>query len=179
MLKRKFFIPLMAGLLCWLGMAPAAAQDPDGEVKVGDRLYDVEVHDTEGNYTYLADYVGQDGKYLLVLFWTSNCPRCHAAFPEVAKYAKKYADKLSVVGVMLSDNHDGWMEMYQYKKPFEWPNLSDGQLLKDGAAVPYGIGLFPTFVLVEPKEGKIVKMWRGFKLDGFQSEMQPYFAPVE
>lgn len=174
MLKKTLFVILAFGL-----SLAVRAQAPDGQVKVGDKLYDVELHNTEGDYSYLADYAGVDGKYLLVLFWTSNCPRCHASFPEVAKYAAKYADRLSVVGVMLSDNHDGWMEMYKYRKPFEWPNLSDGQLLKDGAAVPYGIGLFPTFVLVEPKQGTIVRMWSGFKLDRFQSEMKPYFEPVE
>ena len=110
--------------------------------------------------------------------WCSS-GRPIASFPEVVKYAKQYADKLSVVGVMLSDNHAGWLEMYQYRKPFEWPNLSDGKQLDQGAAVPYGIGLYPTFVLVEPAEGKIVRIWSGFKLDKFQAEMQPYFAPVQ
>ena len=138
------------GVLALLAAGTVSAQEPTEKVEVGDKFRDVELHDTDGNYSYLSDYVGQEGKYLLVLFWTSNCPRCHASFPEVAKYAKQYADKLSVVGVMLSDNHAGWMEMYKYRKPFAWPNLSDGKLLNEGAAVPYGIGLYPTFVLVEP-----------------------------
>ena len=166
------------GVLALLAAGTVSAQESTEKVEVGDKFHDVELHDTEGNYSYLSDYVGQEGKYLLVLFWTSNCPRCHASFPEVAKYAKQYADKLSVVGVMLSDNHAGWMEMYKYRKPFAWPNLSDGKLLNEGAAVPYGIGLYPTFVLVEPKEGRIVRMWSGFKLDRFQAEMEPYFVPV-
>lgn len=166
------------GVLALLAAGTVSAQEPTEKVEVGDKFRDVELHDTDGNYSYLSDYVGQEGKYLLVLFWTSNCPRCHASFPEVAKYAKQYADKLSVVGVMLSDNHAGWMEMYKYRKPFAWPNLSDGKLLNEGAAVPYGIGLYPTFVLVEPKEGRLVRMWSGFKLDRFQAEMEPYFAPV-
>lgn len=166
------------GVLALLAAGTVSAQEPTEKVEVGDKFHDVELHDTDGNYSYLSDYVGQEGKYLLVLFWTSNCPRCHASFPEVAKYAKQYADKLSVVGVMLSDNHAGWMEMYKYRKPFAWPNLSDGKLLNEGAAVPYGIGLYPTFVLVEPKEGRIVRMWSGFKLDRFQVEMEPYFVPV-
>lgn len=166
------------GVLALLAAGTVSAQEPTEKVEVGDKFHDVELHDTDGNYSYLSDYVGQEGKYLLVLFWTSNCPRCHASFPEVAKYAKQYADKLSVVGVMLSDNHAGWMEMYKYRKPFAWPNLSDGKLLNEGAAVPYGIDLYPTFVLVEPKEGRIVRMWSGFKLDRFQVEMEPYFVPV-
>ncbi len=173
MMKRWLF-----GVLALLAAGTVSAQEPTEKVEVGDKFHDVELHDTDGNYSYLSDYVGQEGKYLLVLFWTSNCPRCHASFPEVAKYAKQYADKLSVVGVMLSDNHAGWMEMYKYRKPFAWPNLSDGKLLNEGAAVPYGIGLYPTFVLVEPKEGRIVRMWSGFKLDRFQVEMEPYFVPV-
>lgn len=166
------------GAFALLLAGTASAQEPARKVRVGDKLHDVELHDTKGNYSYLSDYAGQEGKYLLVLFWTSNCPRCHASFPEVAKYAERYADSLSVVGVMLSDNHDGWMEMYKYRNPFAWPNLSDGKLLGEGAAVPYGIGLYPTFVLVEPTEGRIVRMWSGFKLDRFQAEMEPYFAPV-
>lgn len=173
MMKRWLF-----GVLALLAAGTVSAQEPTEKVEVGDKFHDVELHDTDGNYSYLSDYVGQEGKYLLVLFWTSNCPRCHASFPEVAKYAKQYADKLSVVGVMLSDNHAGWMEMYKYRKPFAWPNLSDGKLLNEGAAVPYGIDLYPTFVLVEPKEGRIVRMWSGFKLDRFQVEMEPYFVPV-
>ncbi len=166
------------GVLALLAAGTVSAQEPTEKVEVGDKFHDVELHDTEGNYSYLSDYVGQEGKYLLVLFWTSNCPRCHASFPEVAKYAKQYADKLSVVAVSLKDNHAGWMEMYRYRKPFAWPNLSDGKLLNEGAAVPYGIGLYPTFVLVEPKEGRIVRMWSGFKLDRFQAEMEPYFTSV-
>ena len=166
------------GVLALLAAGTVSAQEPTEKVEVGDKFHDVELHDTEGNYSYLSDYVGQEGKYLLVLFWTSNCPRCHASFPEVAKYAKQYADKLSVVAVTLKDNHAGWMEMYRYRKPFAWPNLSDGKLLNEGAAVPYGIGLYPTFVLVEPKEGRIVRMWSGFKLDRFQAEMEPYFTSV-
>ena len=166
------------GVLALLAAGTVSAQEPTEKVEVGDKFHDVELHDTEGNYSYLSDYVGQEGKYLLVLFWTSNCPRCHASFPEVAKYAKQYADKLSVVAVSLKKNHAGWMEMYRYRKPFAWPNLSDGKLLNEGAAVPYGIGLYPTFVLVEPKEGRIVRMWSGFKLDRFQAEMEPYFTSV-
>ena len=86
---KRILLPLI-GALYLLMPRPAAAQDTP--VQVGDPLYDVELHDTDGNYSYLADYAGVDGKYLLVLFWTSNCPRCHASFPEVAKYAETYAD---------------------------------------------------------------------------------------
>lgn len=168
---------LLSSLLLLAALGTVRAQDAP-VVKVGDKLHDVEVHDVEGNYSYLSDYAGKDGKYLLVLFWTANCPRCHASFPEVAKYAKQYADKLSVVGVMLSDDPQGWKNMYQYQKPFAWPNLSDGKILSEGAAVPYGIGLYPTFVLVDPQDQKILQKWSGFKLDKFQAQMQPWFAPV-
>lgn len=178
---KKLFLTFLTSLATMAFCNSASAQAPAVTapvVGIGDQLYDVEVHDVEGNYSYLSDYAGKDGKYLMVLFWTANCPRCHASFPEVAKYAKQYSDSLNIVGVMLSDNHQGWLEMYQYRKPFEWPNLSDGKILSEGAAVPYGISLYPTFVLVTP-EGKIVKKWSGFKLEKFQAEMQPYFAPVQ
>lgn len=153
---------------------PALAQE---KAEIGGKLVDVEVFDVEGGMSYLENFVNQDGKYLLVNFWTANCPRCHAGFVELAKYTQKYADKLNVVGVMLSDNYNGWVEMYKYKKPFAWPNLSDGQPLATGAAVPYGITLYPMYVLVD-QQGTILAKWSGFQLDKFQEQLKPWFAPV-
>lgn len=189
-MKRMTFLSKMAVAMaiCAFGFAtgaPVYAQQepttPITVVGVGDKFYDFELHDVEGNYSYLEDYVGtkESGKYLLALFWTSTCPRCHASFSEVEKYVTKYADSLSVVGIMLSDQHDGWLEMYKYQKPFEWPNLSDGKLIAESAAKNYGIGLYPTFVLIEPSEGRIVKKWSGYKQDSFQAQMKPYFLPVK
>ncbi len=167
---------ILAGALAWLCLAaPVHAQQADS-VRIGGRLADVELHDVSGNYSTLSSFVG-DGKYLLVCFWTANCPRCHASFVELKKYHAAYADRLRIIGVMLSDNHDGWMEMYQYKQPFPWPNLSDGQLLMEGAAVPYNIRLFPTFVLVDP-EGTILRKWSGFTAEPFRKELEPFFPPV-
>lgn len=189
-MKQVIFLPklVVAMAICTFSLAtvaPVCAQQkptsPPKVVNVGDKFYDFELHDVEGNYSYLEDYVGtkESGKYLLALFWTSTCPRCHASFSEVKKYVTKYADSLSVVGIMLSDKHDSWLEMYKYQKPFDWPNLSDGKLLAEGAAPHYGIGLYPTFVLIEPTEGRIVKKWSGYKLESFQAQMKPYFLPVK
>ncbi len=159
---------------------PAMAQARgESKAKIGGPLYDVELHDVEWNMSNLTDYVGIDGKYLLVNFWTANCPKCHEGFLEVKKYYDLYAPKLTVIGVMVSDNHEGWLEMYAHKQPFAWPNLSDGKKLAEGAGEDYGIRLYPTYVLVTPG-GEIVRMWSGFEKTKFREQLAEYFAaPVQ
>lgn len=180
-MKKILIAAAVAMMLALPSLQNAFAQEPETSAvkvaKIGGPLIDMELHDVSGGYTYLSDYVGKDGKYLLVNFWTANCPRCHAGFVELAKYNAKYSDKLSIVGVMFSDNHDGWLEMYKHKKPFAWPNLSDGKSLADGASKNYGIRLFPTYVLVDP-DGKILAQWSGFTTEKFVENMKPYFDPI-
>lgn len=48
MLKKMLFAALALGF-----SLAAGAQEPAGQVKVGDKLYDVELHDTEGSYNFV------------------------------------------------------------------------------------------------------------------------------
>lgn len=171
----------LSAVLCIaaLGLMFTTAQAQDAKpvevAKIGGPIIDADVHDIDGNFYSLSDFVGKDGKYLLINFWTANCPRCHAGFVELRKYNDKFADRLNIIGVMLSDNYQGWLDMYAHKKPFAWPNLSDGKTLAEGPAKNYNISLYPTYVLVSP-EGKILEQWSGFNVEKFTEKIKPYFA---
>lgn len=177
-MKTLHTLALVAGIAAATiaGSLRANAQDKAVDVaKIGGPIINVDVHDIDGNFYSLNDFVGKDGKYLLINFWTANCPRCHAGFVELKKYNDKFADKLNIVSVMLSDNYQGWLDMYAHKKPFAWPNLSDGKSLADGPAKNYNISLYPTYVLVSP-DGKILDQWSGFNVEKFTEKIKPYFS---
>lgn len=166
-------------LLGALTITSSRAQETETpKAEIGGPLINIELSDVNGGYSKLSSYVNRRGKYLLVNFWTSNCPRCHAGFVEIEKYAAAYADSLNIVGVHISyDDAEGWKEMYKYDSPFPWPNLSEDKEVRETAAGPYNISLYPTYVLVDQK-GTILRKWSGFQLDKFEEQLKPWFAPL-
>lgn len=138
----------------------AAAQSTAAQPKaaVGGALIDLELCDAQGGYVYLADYVGGSSgeKYLMVYFWT--CSACLREVDQVVREVERYADRLDVVAVNLSNDPQGWGETYAGNNPFPWDNLSDGKPLAEGAVLCYPIPRFPTYVLVDPA-GKIEAIW--------------------
>lgn len=142
-------------------------------VKTGDKIFDTELMDIEGNIHHLSDH---KGKYILLDFWSRACGPCIAALPELRKIAEQYKGEVIVVSVSV-DPVSVWKE--EVKDPVtNWLQLSDG-LESSGIAAHYEIQSLPTFIYISP-EGVIMQIKKGYRenslleeIDGFIKDKQP------
>ncbi|MDE6300106.1 MAG: AhpC/TSA family protein [Muribaculaceae bacterium] len=107
--------------------------------------------DFDVNGQTLGQYVGKDGKYLLVDFWASWCGPCKRQIPVIKEIAQKYADKLNVLGVAVWDEPDATRRAIS-DHGITWPNIIDAQTIPTDI---YGISGIPCIMLIAP-DGTIV-----------------------
>ena len=138
-------------------------------VKTGDKIYDAELKDVEGNIHHLSDY---QGSYILLDFWSRACGPCVTALPELEKIAEQYKGKVIVISVSV-DPVSVWKEEV-VKSPVSnyWLQLSDG-LGSSGIAAHYGVKALPTFVYISP-EGLILKIKEGYREDALLEELNSF-----
>ena len=99
----------------------------------------------------LSNYVGKDGKYLLVDFWASWCGPCRREIPVIKEIYEANKDKLNVLGVAV------WDEVPDTERAIKelgitWPVILDGQRIPTDI---YGISGIPCIILIAP-DGTIV-----------------------
>jgi len=107
--------------------------------------------DFDINGKKLSDYVGKDGKYLLVDFWASWCGPCRREIPGIKELLAANSDKLNVLGVAV------WDKVADTKKAIKdlditWPVILDAQQIPTDI---YGISGIPCIMLIAP-DGTIV-----------------------
>ena len=114
------------------------------------------------------------GKVVLISFWTTRCPICHAEIPKLNRLAAQYKNK-DIVFLGLTTDNEAKVEAYTKKNPFDFtivPN-SFGTLLKfadkDDAGNIY-VG-YPAHFLIN-KQGEIALKTSGFdKTEKLASEI--------
>ncbi len=87
----------------------------------------------------------EDGKYMIVLFWTTWCPHCIDAMWEMNTYAKAYSDKLTFCAVALDDERS--VHRYVDKRDLSFPVAVDEKGL---SAYLYRVMGVPTIVIISP-----------------------------
>ena len=99
----------------------------------------------------LSDYVGRDGKWLLVDFWASWCGPCRRQMPVLKDLAAKYADKLNVLGVAV------WDEAADTRRAIQEEGITWDCIIDAGTEPTdlYGISGIPCIMLISP-DGVIV-----------------------
>lgn len=105
--------------------------------------------DVEGQT--LSQYVGKDGKYLLVDFWASWCGPCKRQIPVIKELASQYADKLNVLGVAVWDEPEATRRAIT-DHGITWPNIINAGTIPTDI---YGISGIPCIMLIAP-DGTIV-----------------------
>ncbi len=107
--------------------------------------------DFDINGKKLSDYVGKDGKYLLVDFWASWCGPCRREIPGIKELLAANSDKMNVLGVAVWDKPAD-TEKAINELGITWPVIIDAQHIPTDI---YGISGIPCIMLIAP-DGTIV-----------------------
>lgn len=113
--------------------------------------------DFEVNGQKLSDYVGRDGKYLLVDFWASWCGPCRREIPGIKKLLEENSDKMNVLGVAVWDEPDATRDAME-RLGITWPVIIDAQRIPTDI---YGILGIPTILLISPDGTILVRDKQG------------------
>ncbi len=125
-------------------------------VEEGGPMLDIDFLDLEGNVRHLAEF---RGRYILLDFWAYWCGPCIASMPHLARLAKEYEGRLTVVSISR-DSEQQWRGA-SAQHNIEWHNFNasvNGDALWDA----YGIKSIPYYVVIAP-DGTVVGMRTGFK----------------
>jgi thiol-disulfide isomerase/thioredoxin len=98
--RLRFGVAVALGML--LLSSPAFAQDEIG-IKRGSVAPGAVLEKLDGSSVDLKSYIG-GGKATLIEFWATWCPNCKQLEPVIERVAKKYGDRVRLVGVAVSVN---------------------------------------------------------------------------
>jgi cytochrome c biogenesis protein CcmG/thiol:disulfide interchange protein DsbE len=104
-----------------------------------------------------TESVDTRGKVVLIDFWATWCPPCRESIPELNDFAKKFKDKLVVIGISdeTADKVNGFMK----DTPM---NYNVGIDPKKTMSKAVGVKGIPHVLLISP-DG--IVRWQGFPLD--------------
>ena len=117
----------------------------------GDNLLELTLVDLDGKKVCL-DQLAED-KPLLLYFWATWCKPCRKTQPKVAALAKKYKDRVEVVGI----NVGGLDSPKDIKKYISRHRITYAMLIDrdDEAVKAYSVSAIPVIILVD-ETGKIL-----------------------
>lgn len=130
-------------------------------IAVGDPFMDFEAEDQNGNRVRLSDFVGKEGKYLLLDFTHRWCKPCMVAAKEMRQMVDTYSDSLRIVSFSMDAKRDDWTAAFR-RDSVCWTTLwSDEQLNTQAVSIPYQVRSYPTFFVIDP-QGCVIQKWIGF-----------------
>ena len=121
----------------------------------------------------LKDLNGKDfklsslrGKYVLLDFWGSWCGWCIKALPNMKECYNKNSKngKFEIVSIDCNDTEAKWKAAVK-QHGMTWTQVKNEN--KDDIPTLYGVGGFPTFILIAP-DGKIAKRYVGSDPDMYK-----------
>lgn len=117
-------------------------------LSVGDNAPRFSLLDLNGNTVSLNDLL--KGKEVILNFWASWCPECRQQMPVLNEFAKRYNNKIEIVGINVGESKKLATNFTREIK-VEYKILLDS---KGEVARVYGVIGVPTNVLIN-KEGLI------------------------
>lgn len=107
--------------------------------------------DTSGRPTSLADLPGEKR---LVIFYSTECPHCRTALPEIAALQRENGTSLQVLAVSLDAGTAAWREFIR-TAGLTWTNVIDVQGWEGAAVRDYHVYATPTMFLLD-RQGRIL-----------------------
>jgi peroxiredoxin len=141
----------------------------------GDRAFDFERVDADGDLIRMSDYISQGG-YLLLDFWASWCVPCIEQMPNVKRLREEYCERgLHIIGISSDDDEVAWRRAIEKYGLTAYPQVlseegSEDRLFFDEIADVcnrYEVESIPCFVLIDDA-GKIVARWQHFDEEIFE-----------
>jgi thiol-disulfide isomerase/thioredoxin len=136
------------------------------------------VSDLDGNVVSTAEW---HGKVVLLTFWATWCPPCRDEIPMLIDLAKRYADRLEVVGVSLDDASPEAVKAFAMQAGINYPIvMGSSEIVGEYGGLP----ALPTTFVVNT-EGRIVQKHVGlYPPEVYESEVRallglPVNAKVE
>jgi thiol-disulfide isomerase/thioredoxin len=113
--------------------------------------------DVHGNTHTISSYLNS-GKYVFIDFFFTTCPPCIASVPYVNNVYTNYGSNSGDVIMIAVDNGDSNAEVLAYETTYGGllPSISGVEGGGTGICSTYGIGAYPTFILIDPT-GDIVE----------------------
>lgn len=115
---------------------------------IGDNASGFTLSDIDGNKVSLSDLL--KGKEVILNFWASWCPECRKETAILNEIAKKYKDKIEVVGINIRESKED-VQSFIDSKGIGYKMLFD---TNGKTARQYGVFGVPVNVLIN-KEGLI------------------------
>jgi thiol-disulfide isomerase/thioredoxin len=116
--------------------------------KTGEIFKNFQAKDTGENKINTANFIG---KTLVLNFWFIDCPPCQAEIPALNELSESYKQDSSVIFVAVALDSKSRLKNFLQKNPFGYKMIYNGRPV----AAQYGIGLYPTNVVVD-QNGKVV-----------------------
>lgn len=140
-------------------------------VNVGDSFFDFEAQDQDGNPVHLSDWVGKDGKYILLEFTSAGCVPCMMAAKEMRKMVETFSDSLQILSFSMDKNPEEWQASLQ-RDSVCWPSLwSAEEADRSAVSIPYNVRGYPIFFVIDP-QGVVISRWNGFDADRFTEKIE-------
>lgn len=124
--------------------------------QVGDRAYDFEAVDVNGNPFQISE---SGGKYTLLQFAGTGCYGSNLSVEAMKGLVDEYGDDVSFVS-FFAERRDKWVE-YTRDRGLTWTSVWEDDGRYGNVYNQYGVTGTPTFFLISP-EGKVVSTWFGY-----------------
>jgi peroxiredoxin len=124
------------------------------KLAIGKTAPDLEVPDAKGKKIKLSEVPGD---YVLVVFWSSECPHCAEMMPKLKKlYESQKPRKYEVFAVSLDTSRTEWTSFLKTEK-LSWLNGCDLKGFDGPAANDYNIYATPTMFLLDRSKKILAK----------------------
>lgn len=174
---KKITLLLAAVLLSFQAFSQAS------NYNVGDVVNDFTVTDTDGIDHNLYALIAE-GKYVYLDFFFDTCVPCQINQPAFNEFFDKYGCNMGdVYGLSINNGTDNNAEVIAYKEtyggPWEHPPAASNEGNSAAVTTDFGVGAFPTFVLIGPGNILLEKdIWEGsVSVELFESTFPSGFEP--
>lgn len=132
----------------------AAAGHANANYKVGSKMQDFTVTDTDGN-TYTLSRLLEEKQLVILNFWYVSCAPCKEEFPYFETAHQRYGDKVQILAMSHFDSEQS-IRALKEQMGLTFPMISERLGFQEG----FGLSSYPTTVIIN-SSGIIISIQTG------------------